>query len=326
MGCCVVVWISGQANGKRGSHVHQGTEFRNVSLNLPLIYFTQLAQWAGSRADLFPTILCDRLGALHSNGRPHSLTHTKRVISRVFHRPFSEVFDSFDEDPIGTGAIAQVYKAILRADLLPPDYLDPKRSTPPLKADLQDLKQRLPGLIDPANLGSNPPPSVPTSAVALKILHPKVSNLINRDLQIMSFFASCLTFIPGMQWLSLPEEVEVFGQMMRDQLDMRIEAENLKTFERNFAERKAPVTFPRPLDAWSNSEVIVEEYMNALPLKTFLSNGGGPFDQRIANLGLDAFLVNLSLRVASMRVDAEMIYRICFSSTTSVTRISTQAT
>ncbi|KAG8787715.1 hypothetical protein FRC12_015335, partial [Ceratobasidium sp. 428] len=69
--------------------------------------FIKLSQWAGSREDLFPAILCDKLGSLHSNGKPHSLAHTKRVIERVFGRAFNEVFEVFETTPIGVGAIAQ---------------------------------------------------------------------------------------------------------------------------------------------------------------------------------------------------------------------------
>ena len=108
----------------------------------------------------------------------------------------------------------------------------------------------------------------------------------------MSFFAHCLNILPGMQWLSLPEEVDVFGQMMNQQLDLRHEADNLLTFESNFAPRKVPVSFSRPLKMWSTKDLLVEEYMNALPLEAFLLNGGGPFDDQIATIGLDAFLVS----------------------------------
>jgi aarF domain-containing kinase len=48
------------------------------------------------------------MGKMHSQGRPHSLTHTKRLIERVFQKPFEDVFEEFDETPIGSGAIAQV--------------------------------------------------------------------------------------------------------------------------------------------------------------------------------------------------------------------------
>ncbi|KAH9858023.1 ABC1-domain-containing protein [Lenzites betulinus] len=244
--------------------------------------FIKLAQWAASRADLFPAALCERMGALHSRGRAHHLSHTKRVIAGVFQRPFEEVFEEFDETPIGTGAIAQVYRATLKKDLIPPSHLTPRRQG----------KRKM---VLPPALTNEPPPSVPTASVAIKVLHPHVTKMINRDLSIMTFFANVITIFPGMQWLSLPEEVAVFGGMMHEQLDLRIEAENLATFEKNFEARKLPVTFPRPLKVWSTKDLLVEEYENALPLEMFLKNGGGPYNDTLAEVGLDAFLNMLLL-------------------------------
>ncbi|KAI0275027.1 ABC1-domain-containing protein [Gloeopeniophorella convolvens] len=245
--------------------------------------FIKLAQWAASRADLFPALLCERMGKMHSQGRPHSLAHTKRVIERVFQRPFDEVFEEFDETPIGSGAIAQVYRATLKQDLLPPSYFDPKRTR-------RNRSKALAPTILPESK-----PSVPTAAVAIKVLHPRVSKIIARDLSIMSFFAHIITLFPGMQWVSLPDEVDVFGRMMYEQLDLRREADNLIIFEKNFMTRKAPIAFPRPLKVWSTQDLLVEEYQTAVPLELFLKNGGGPFDDQLAELGLDAFLNMLLL-------------------------------
>ncbi|KAH9486519.1 ABC1 family protein C21C3.03, mitochondrial [Psilocybe cubensis] len=242
--------------------------------------FIKLSQWAASRADLFPALLCRSLAALHSQATPHPLAHTKAVIRAVFQRPFDDVFESFDDTPIGTGAIAQVYRATLKQDLIPPSYLGPRRNPSSALAPV---------------ILKHPLPSIPTASVAIKILHPHVANTISRDLKIMHFFARCINLIPGMQWISLPEEVQVFGSMMNQQLDLRHEADNLLTFESNFAARKVPVTFPRPLKNFSTQHLLVEEYMNALPLETFLRNGGGPFDDQLATFGLDAFLNMLLL-------------------------------
>lgn len=167
----------------------------------------------------------------------------------------------------------------MKQDLLPPSYFDPKRT-----------RRTGPGALAPAILPESKP-SVPTAAVAIKVLHPRVVKLIQRDLTIMSFFARLVTLFPGMGWVSLPEEVEVFGRMMYEQLDLRKEADNLVTFERNFMSRKAPVTFPRPLQIWSTTDLLIEEYQQAVPLELFLKNGGGPYDDQLAELGLDAFLV-----------------------------------
>ncbi|EJD03596.1 ABC1-domain-containing protein [Fomitiporia mediterranea MF3/22] len=245
--------------------------------------FIKVAQWAASRRDIFPTELCARLGKLHSRGKPHSIQHTRRVIERVFQRPFEDVFEEFDEKPIGVGAIAQVYRATLRKDVIPPSYLDPKR--PRRQGRLS---------FDP-NVPFDPPPSVPSASVAIKILHPRVESYVSRDLKIMHFFATMISSIPGMQWLSLPEEVDVFGGMMAEQLDLRHEAQNLQTFERNFSQRKSAVSFPRPLMPFCSRDVLIEEYQTALSMESFLANGGGPYDKHVAELGLDAFLNMLLL-------------------------------
>lgn len=263
--------------------------------------------------DLFPSELCSKMGALHSSGKPHSIRHSRRVVERVFQRPFEDVFEEFDDKPIGVGAIAQVYRATLRKDIIPPSYLNPKRP-----------KRRGAEVLDPISF-FDLPSAVPNNAVAIKILHPRVSQNIHRDLSIMRFFAHAISLIPGMQWLSLPEEVEVFGRMMAEQLDLGREAENLKTFEANFSQRKAAVSFPRPLTLFSSQDVLVEEFENALPLETFLWNGGGPYDSQIAELGLDAFLVRV-FKSNCQNYVFNLYYRICSFWTILCTQISIRAT
>jgi aarF domain-containing kinase len=111
----------------------------------------------------------------------------------------------------------------------------------------------------------------------------------------MAFFARAISLFPSMQWLSLPDEVSVFGDMMFQQLDLRHEAENLDTFEKNFASRAVPVRFPRPVRDFSTQDILIEEFQDAVPLEDFLHLGGGAFDEALATLGLDAFLVSILL-------------------------------
>lgn len=144
-------------------------------------------------------------------------------------------------------------------------------------------------------------PVKPNTQVAIKILHPRVHKTIRRDIAIMSIFANIVNIFPGMQWISLPEEVQVFGEMMESQLDLRVEANNLDRFLQNFGKRGPGIAFPKPfrLSETANkaandddmAQVLIEEYEDALPMKYFLRNGGGEFDDRIAKMGLDAFLV-----------------------------------
>lgn len=247
--------------------------------------FIKLAQWAGSRQDLFPDELCQRLGRLHSNGKPHSFRYTKRVLERIFQRPLDEIFEEFPYQPMGIGAVAQVYKATLKHDLLPPGYRRAKK-----EARTDETTQKLSKSLALTYEEDVAPPQIPTNSVAIKILHPRVEKTIARDIKIMRFFANLINAIPGAQWLSFPEEVDVFAEMMFSQLDLRNEANNLTRFEDNFSRRRSAISFPRPLTEFSTKQVLIEEYEDALPLKYFLQLGGGKFDHRIANLGLDAFL------------------------------------
>lgn len=236
--------------------------------------FIKLGQWAASRADLFPAALCELMGKLHANGDPHPFHHTKKVLEGAFGRQFEDIFDEFEKDPIGCGAIAQVYRGKLKPEMLPASFSQREM----IKDTDADVK--------------------PDSSVAVKVVHPRIRSKIRRDLAIMNIFAQTLNLLPGMEWLSLPEEVAVFGDMMNMQLDLRVEADNLEKFTANFAHRGPGISFPRPVKTNGHGkidaarQVLVEEYEDALPLKYFLRNGGGQYDEKIASSGLSAFLVS----------------------------------
>ncbi|KAI9833189.1 MAG: hypothetical protein M1819_003812 [Sarea resinae] len=248
--------------------------------------FIKLGQWAASRSDIFPTQMCKIMSSLHSNAPAHSLAITKETIIRAFDgRPFEDIFEEFIEEPLGVGAIAQVYKAKLKPDLAAPGDVD-LTSRPP------NLREKVKKNVDV--MVKNTPQRVPSSYVAIKVLHPRVERIVRRDLKIMGFFASVINAIPTMEWLSLPDEVHQFGEMMRLQLDLRIEAANLSIFRKHFKNRST-AWFPFPYMEYTTRQVLVEEFAQGIPLEAFLQDGGGTFQKDIADEGLDAFLHMLLL-------------------------------
>lgn len=219
------------------------------------------------------------MSSLHSHAPAHSLHGTKETVERAFGMPFDDIFEEFQEHPLGVGAIAQVYKAKLRSDLIVNDDVHgaaPSTLTATVKRN-----------VDSALKSS--PQRVPSSYVAIKVLHPKIERIVRRDLKIMGYVASVINAIPTMEWLSFPDEVVQFGEMMRLQLDLRIEAANLTLFRRNFRERTT-AWFPYPYVQYTTRQVLVEEFAQGIPLEDFLHNGGGVFQKDIADEGLDAFL------------------------------------
>ena len=243
--------------------------------------FIKLGQWAASRSDIFPSQMCKVMSELHSNAPAHSLAYTVKTIKAAFGgRPFSEIFEEFEEKPLGVGAIAQVYKARLKPDIRVGG-----------DSDLDDAPERLFSRVrrNVDAIAKSTPARVPSSYVAIKVLHPKVERTVRRDLKIMGIFASIINAVPTLEWLDLPNEVMVFGEMMRLQLDMRIEAANLSLFRKQF-QKRTTAWFPYPYTDFTTRQVLVEEFAQGIPLSQFLSNGGGVFQKEIANEGLDAFL------------------------------------
>lgn len=70
-------------------------------------------QWAATRRDMFPPDLCKELECLHSQAPLHSLHFTKSAITEACPGSVHELFEQFDEQPVASGSIAQVYKARL---------------------------------------------------------------------------------------------------------------------------------------------------------------------------------------------------------------------
>lgn len=246
-----------------------------------------MAQWVASRTDLFPLALCARLSKLHSNVDPHPFSYTKQVIEEAFGRPLDQVFTELDPVPLGVGAIAQVYKARLRPDIL----LDHSQ-------ELFTSNKNIMTSDSVQVLDKEGKPIVLHTAVAIKVLHPKARQIVQRDLIIMRYCAKLLTLIPTIQWLSLPDEVRVFGEMMKEQLDLRGEADNLRRFNKDF-KGFYNVKFPKPLATFSTKDMLLEEYEKGIPLDIFLKQASwarehdieGVFDHKIADIGLNAFLV-----------------------------------
>lgn len=224
---------------------------------------------------------------------------------------FSDIFEEFHETPLGVGAMGQVYQAKLKPGL----YIDQShRHSSENDAnssssgglfyteDGRPVSKLTSKVLQSFKKQGTPP--APSNWVVIKVLHPNVQRIVERDITIMKFFANAINWIPTMEWLSLPGEVEMFGHMMRLQLDLRIEADNLLMFRHNFSSassssslrRNKDVAFPKPYIQYSSKEVLVEEFISGIPMTEFLKHtNGSKLDKEISDKGLDAFLKMLLL-------------------------------
>jgi aarF domain-containing kinase len=218
--------------------------------------FVKLTQWAATRRDLFSSKICDQLSTIQtSNPVVHSWAHTDHVLREAFGSNYSDylrIQHPTKASILGSGCVAQVYRGEL---LIPTD-------------------DHGGGNDDETNttIGGGNIRAVP---VAIKVLHPHISEKIDRDLTFMKRIAHLIDSLLPTSVLcavNIPRVVEHFEDIIRRQVDLRIEAHNLRKFHTNFPSTSiatntnerhyAPtVEFPKPL--MESKNVLIEELVAA---------------------------------------------------------------
>ncbi|XP_008066823.1 uncharacterized aarF domain-containing protein kinase 2 [Carlito syrichta] len=289
--------------------------------------YIKLGQWASTRRDLFSEAFCAQFSKLHVRVTPHPWTHTESFLRQAFGEDWGSMLSFENRDPVGSGCVAQVYKAYANTTFLEDDSFQRLGRDSCLQASSEVRAVRGPGELfghlgngwtPPGNLadqsflerlllpkadlvGSNtgvsqtsvtghrlePDHLIP---VAVKVLHPGLLSQVHMDLLLMKIGSRILGLLPGIKWLSLPEIVEEFEKLMVQQIDLRYEARNLEHFQRNFQKVKA-VRFPTPLHPFVTRDVLVETYEESVPVSSY-QQAGIPVDlkRKIAQLGINMLL------------------------------------
>lgn len=91
---------------------------RGVRLRLALEklgpVFVKFGQLLSTRGDLLPPDIISELTLLQDRVPPFDSEDAFRIIEKSLKRPISELFESFDKEPVASASIAQVYFATLR--------------------------------------------------------------------------------------------------------------------------------------------------------------------------------------------------------------------
>jgi len=227
--------------------------------------FVKLSQWASTRRDLFPRQFCNRLSELQDNGQVHSWEHAHKSLTDAFGDDYSKMLKFGDNIiTLGTGSVAQVY----RGSILCQDRTGKKCES-----------------VD----------------VAVKILHPNIRHRVEKDLCLMKRVAHILDSLPFqmIHMLNLPTAIDNFSTIMRNQIDLTLEGNNLQHFHANFNHGKkdregSNVTFPLPHEGWVTENVLVEDYIHdAVSINEYLQDNtqkGLEIRRKLAKPLLLAFL------------------------------------
>ncbi|XP_073390844.1 uncharacterized protein [Physcomitrium patens] len=212
--------------------------------------FIKWGQWASTRPDIFPADICDELSRLHMQAPRHSYAETRKIMEKAFRVPIETLFDDFECEPVASGSIAQIHRAVLK----------------------------------------KPPGNGPPLIVAVKVRHPKVNDLIQKDFVIIRYLARISTALPGIKHLQLDKSVQHFAAFMTRQVDLTLEAAHLQRFIYNFRKSK-DVSFPTPIYPYVHPTVLVETYEEGLSVAKYVNSG--PLTKthsQLANIGSSCLL------------------------------------
>jgi aarF domain-containing kinase len=225
--------------------------------------FIKLVQWATTRNDIFHPDFIKNFSRLQSSTRGHAWKDTEKILEDSYGTEYMDLFE-FDSgtemrqqdkiSPIGSGCIAQVYKAKLKKDTT----------------------------LIPAG-----------SDVAIKVCHPHILHKVCVDFYILNKLTSLIEAVPYIEldYLSMRDSVEQFRDIMLPQLDLRVEARNLCRFRRDFADDPR-VKFPQPVMALTSEKVLVEAFVHGEPILNYCDEGRKPTKDRehLAKLGFETVM------------------------------------
>lgn len=131
--------------------------------------FSKFGQQLAIRADILPYAYCVELSRMLDQARPFPYQEAIAIIERNLRRPLSEVFKTFDPEPIGSASLACVYQAVLHTG--EPVAVKVRRPGigPLIAADLRALDWLL------------------IAAEALTIINPGMTRGFRQDLQTILF-------------------------------------------------------------------------------------------------------------------------------------------
>ncbi|XP_074863267.1 putative aarF domain-containing protein kinase 2 isoform X2 [Carettochelys insculpta] len=281
--------------------------------------YIKLGQWACTRRDLFSEEFCTKFSKLHVKVPPHPWGYTKYFLRRTFGEDWKRVLKFKSKEPIGSGCIAQVYKAYADSTTISdPQFEELVKNSETesafeawevcglrglfrwpwkgkagriLEESSEDQSLQKGHLVGGINRNATSEEQMDhLIPVAIKVLHPGLVHQVQLDLLLMKMGSKLIGLFPGFKWLSLTEIVEEFEKLMTQQLDLRYEARNLEHFQKNFLGVDF-VKFPTPLRPFVTRNILVETFEESEPISQYLhADVSLELKQKLAKIGMDMLL------------------------------------
>src|SRR3989339_1875149 len=184
--------------------------------------FVKLGQILALRRDFLPADYTLELLKLLNNMPIAPFSEIHKIFMEDIGETAGKFFQSFDENPIGSASIAQVYKAVL------------KNSS---RGEAGGEK------------------------VAVKIRRPGIEKVFEADFLIISFLASLIDLFNFTSSLSVKEVADDFIRWTKRELDFRHESNNAAAFL-EYSQGTPTTVIPRQYQEYTSARVLIQEFIS----------------------------------------------------------------
>ncbi|MFT7476203.1 MAG: ubiquinone biosynthesis protein [Verrucomicrobiales bacterium] len=216
-------YLTGRRRGGADSTADLSRRLREAAEVLGPTYI-KLGQIISSGQGIFPKELVDEFVKCRDQVPAEDFEAVKAVVESDLGRPLDEVFAEFDRAPLAAASIAQVHRAVLA------DHISPGGG----------------------------------KEVVVKVQRPAVSELVHQDLKVMAWIAPFLIGrIPVTALANPPALVEVFAETITEELDFRLEADNMLDVAMSLRQLgQTAYVIPRPHPTLVTRRVLVMERLS----------------------------------------------------------------
>ncbi len=182
--------------------------------------FVKFGQFLATRADLIGNTLSEDLSRLQDRLPPFASEEAQRVIERSLSQPISELFVSFEAEPVSAASLAQVHFATIERRramiaLQDRDATEDDFETPKAEDDEESEVVQ----------------------VAVKVLRPGIEREFLMDIDLMAWGAAVLERVVPLSRRFRPvESVAIFRRLSEVEMDLRLEGAAASELADNFAD------------------------------------------------------------------------------------------